>query len=410
MKHISALLFILIFISSVKAQEKTYYEIPVMDGSKLFTMKQSNTFVLEGTRFISNEIPLKNKKAKRRYELISYFTTALFFQPLTHEEGHRSVLTELNIGAISVPFVDEDGVAKVIGVTDATLIDLRKNDLPNYIRLHTAGLESDYTYLNRLNSKLAFEEQIYENVKPDLIARNLGVGSYYLTSLYHQKFSLDEFKKPELERDVVGHDIWGMVRNIYRPDDSFHRYTTWGELTSEEKSYTKRIAFLSLINFINPNLYGIQNFTLKNGNKIGFSLGYSLSPFGDYTSQNFYYYNVNKNIKLNPYIIEYFNKDNIFLAGGVRLHNYELNKNMLLNTSLDFWTQPKDLNFRTSEKEFGVGGSLNLAYKIYSFKKERENSIYFNGGISTKTKGFLPEAPSLNNDFRVNFGLIYSIE
>lgn len=40
----------------------------------------------------------------------------------------------------------------------------------------------------------------------------------------------------ELERDIVGHDIWGMIRHIHRPNMEFHRYTTWNELTDEEKN------------------------------------------------------------------------------------------------------------------------------------------------------------------------------
>ncbi|MCK0202999.1 hypothetical protein MWN41_08225 [Ornithobacterium rhinotracheale] len=402
-------LFIFLLSASIYAQQKTFYEAPIMDGTKLMSMRQSNTYVQEATRFVSNEIYLKNEKISDKYTLFSYVSTAIFFQPLTHEEGHRSVLTELNIGAINVPFFDKDGVAKVIGVSDATLKNLKETDLPNYIRLHTAGLESDYTYLRSMNAKLAFDEQDYKNVKADVITRHIGVGSYYLTSLINQKFSIDETKKPELERDVVGHDIWGMARNIYNPKGKFYRYTKWSELNKEEKRYTRRIAYLSFINFINPSLFGISNFKLKNGNKFSFSLGYSLSPFGDYITQDFYYFHVGKNIKINPYIREYFNKDNFFIAGGIKLHNYELGDNLLINTSFDVWSQPKDLAFRSSSKHLGLGAELNIGYKIYSYKKERDNSFYFNTGISAKTKGFIPESPSLNKDLRFNCGLIYRI-
>ena len=53
--------------------------------------------------------------------------------PLTHEEGHRSILTVNYVGSISQPFFNESGAAYVNGVTDQTLMDLRDNDLPTYI-------------------------------------------------------------------------------------------------------------------------------------------------------------------------------------------------------------------------------------------------------------------------------------
>ena len=391
-----------------KSQTK-YFNFSIIDGSQMITMRQSNQWVQEGNRLLANFV-IKDKKSEKYFNLSSLLISSIILQPITHEEGHRSVLTELNIGAISQPIFDKNMVAKVTGVTDATLKNLRDTNLPSYIRLHTAGLESDFTYLNSLNSKLSFEEEEYKNVKGDVIARNLGVSFYYLSSLVSRKFSLDEYKSPELERDIVGHDIWGMIRHINRPDMEFHRYTTWDELTSKEKKMANRIALFSLVNFLNPNLIGIGNYTLKNGNKIGFNIGYSLAPFGEYFQQNVYYYVPTKNIKLNPYLMEYFNNEKVFFAGGVKLVNYEINSKILLNSSVDVWSQPENLSYTSSKGKLGAGVQINGAYKILDINEEKSKSLFVNLGFSAKSKGFIPEAPSLKDDFRVNMGIIYIIQ
>ena len=404
-------ILIIIFCFNLKlffSQEK-HYNFPLIDGNKMVTMKQSNQLVQEGNRYLANLV-INDKKSEKYFNLGSLLISSIILQPITHEEGHRSVLTELNIGAISQPIFDKNMVAKVTGVTDATLKNLRDTNLPSYIRLHTAGLESDFTYLNSLNSKLSFEEEEYKKVKGDVIARNLGISFYYLSSIINRKFSLDEYKSPELERDIVGHDIWGMIRHINRPEMDFHRYTTWDELTSKEKKMANRIALFSLVNFLNPNLVGIRNYTLKNGNKFGFNIGYSLAPFGEYFQQNIYYYVPTKNIKINPYLMQYFNNEKVFLAGGIKLVNYEIHPKILLNSSLDDWSQPENLSYTSSKGKLGAGVQINGAYKILDINEEKSKSIFVNLGFSAKTKGFIPEAPSLKEDFRINMGLIYVIQ
>ena len=361
--------FTLLFLSFINlyGQQTKFYDIPIFDGNKMLTMKQSNTLVQSSSRLMTSFLITDNQKKDGLTNVGLFVLNGILLHPISHEEGHRSVLTELNVGAVSQPIFDKHGVAKVIGVSDFTLKNLRDNDLPNYIRLHTAGLESDFAYLNSLNSKLSFEEENHKYVKMDLFARNVGVASYYLTSFINRKFSLNENEIPELERDIVGHDIWGMIRHIHRPNMEFHRYTTWNELTDEEKKYANKTAIFSLINLANPNLFNINNFKLKNGNKIGFNIGYSLSPFGDYFAENIYYHDLKKGIKLNPYFIQYFNKNNFFFGTGIKLHNYTINNKFLLNSSLDVWNQPKDLSFTNSKGEYGIGGNINVAYNIFKF-------------------------------------------
>lgn len=108
--------------------------------------------------------------------------------------------------------------------------------------------------------------------------------------------------------------------------------------------------------------------------------------------------------------MEYFNNEKVFFAGGVKLVNYEINPKFLLNSSVDVWSQPENLSYTSSKGKLGGGIQINGAYKILDISEEKSKSFFVNLGISAKSRGFLPEAPSLKDDFRVNLGLIYAIQ
>ena len=138
-------------------------------------------------------------------------------------------------------------------------------------------------------------------------------------------------------------------------------------------------------------------------------MNYSLAPFGDFVEQNAYLI-INNKYKVNPYFRQYFNKNYTFLAGGINLHNCEFgNGKYLLNTSVDFWNQPKKLDFNSNINQFGVGIKSDIGVRFTTWNNEKK-SAYFNLGASYKTNGFIPEAPSLKEDFRINLGFILSVK
>ena len=398
------LLIFLTFLNIGFSQTK-YYCLDITDGSNsLFTINQFNNLVLNGYRIGFGQINYEKltKKEKLITNSSQLLISGLLALPLTHEEGHRSVLTNLDIGSISAPIIDSKGVAKVVGVTDVVLKDLRDTNFPNYIRLHNAGLESDFDYLKKSDALFNFKEEEYNVLYNDYFIRKLSVSMYYLSTLIHNKTGIKESDTPELKKDIVGHDIFGMIRHLHRPDMEFKRYTEWDDLTTQEKNYGKRIGLMSLFNYANPNLWRKSSYKLSENIDFNFSLNYCLAPFGDFIEQNAYL-NINKKWKINPFIRQYFNKNNTFWASGINLHNFVINENFLLNSSIEAWQQPKNQSFTTSDSDFGIGIKTEIAYNILEVKK---SNIFFNLGLNYKTKGFIPASPSLGKDFRVNFGLI----
>ena len=385
--------------------QKTY-EFTIYDGSESFTMNQFSKNYLSSYRIFSRTIDelIPNKKVKM---VVKFSAISLFGLPYTHEEGHRSVLTSKGIGSISQPFFGSNGAAYVKGVKDIELINLRNTDLPNYARLHSAGLESDYMIASKVEEFVAFEEESYEVLKEEYLLRKMGLMTYHLTTLIPPLMPKLAEEDNELKRDIVGHDIWGFVRHLHRPSMPFFRYTDFEDLTNAEKKYAKGLAWKSFSNLLSPILFGKTNFHLNTNLKGNFSIGHSLSPFGDYFEQIFYLFYKNKH-KIIFYLREFMNRDKTFFASGVKLHNYKWSKKVATSFGLDVWNQPESLSFTTTNNKLGGNIYLKLNYFTYQNKDNFIKGIgLFTEGFY-KAEGFLPEFASLDNDFGIRFGLSFS--
>jgi hypothetical protein len=382
------------------------YEFNIYDGSESFTMHQFSKNYLSSYRIFSRTIDelIPNKKVKM---IVKFSAISLFGLPYTHEEGHRSVLTSKGIGSISQPFFGSNGAAYVKGVKDIELINLRNTDLPNYARLHSAGLESDYMIASKVEEFVAFEEESYEVLKEEYLLRKMGLMTYHLTTLIPSLMPELAEEDNELKRDIVGHDIWGFVRHLHRPSMPFFRYTDFEDLTNAEKKYAKGLAWKSFSNLLSPMLFGKTNFHLNTNLKGNFSIGHSLSPFGDYFEQIFYLFYKNKH-KIIFYLREFMNRDKTFFASGVKLHNYKWSKKVATSFGLDVWNQPENLSFTTTNNK--LGGNIYL--KLNHFTYQNKNNFIKGIGLFTevfyKTDGFLPEFASLENDFGLRFGLSFT--
>lgn len=406
------LIIIMICISNLYSQEVEKkeklrsYEFTIYDGAESYTMHQFSKNYLSSYRLFSRT--LDDLISNQKVNMVAKFVSISFFgMPYTHEEGHRSVLTSKGIGSISQPFFNSKGAAFVKGVRDAELLNLRNSDLPSYIRLHIAGLESDYMISNSIEELIFFEEESYEILKEEYLLRKIGLMNYHLTSLIPSLSPNITEDDNELERDIVGHDIWGMVRHLHRPNMPFYRYTNFDDLTSVEQKYAKNLAWKSLANLLSPMLFGKTSFDLNSNLRGNFSIGHSLSPFGDYFEQNLFFHYKNK-YKIVFYLREFMNQNNTFLGSGIKLRNYKFSDKIHTSFGLDFWSQPKDFLFDTSENKLGGNAYFKLNYLAY-----KNNSTFIKGiGVFSevfyKSEGFLPEYTFLEKDFGVRFGLSFS--
>lgn len=398
-------------IQGLKGQDSTKifcrdYPFIIQDyPNNLFSMRQFNQNYLSSYRLFNRGM-YSVLGEKRVTDYVGLAVSALFFVPLTHEEGHRSILTYKGIGSISQPFFNKNGAAYVVGVRDADLQSLRDNDFPTYIRLHTAGLESDYMLTKRTEELIFMEQESFRYLQIEYLVRKLSILQYYFLGLVKYESNLSE-EENELKRDIVGHDLYGAVRHLHRPTMIFQRYTSYDEMTSEEKRYIKRIGYLSFFNLVSPFIIGKDHIYKNENTKINVSLGYTMAPFGDFIDENFFvkYGDLN----FTGYLRQAFNKNSLFWGFGIGLVNYSITKNLIGDVKFDIWQQPKNFHFITSSYFLGGSIDLGLKYSLFTTENKVFKGISFDLGFLYKTRGFLPEDVALTERFGLRIGTTISI-
>ena len=419
MKKILFLFFGLLIIQlngQNKQPESTSYSFALVDDpARLYSMRQFNQNYLScyrlSTRVFENALSNGNPLSKNELKIsegIQNLLLGFYLIPLTHEEGHRSILTHLKIGSISQPYFNSHGAAYVMGVTDSTLKNLRDQKLPHYIRLHNGGLESDYMLTKHMESIFAFDYDEYKYYKLEYFWRKFAILSYYIPGLFEMKIDLDE-EANELSRDIVGHDIYGVAKNLFRPDMDFYRYTKYEDLTINEIKYVNRLGYRSLLNLVSPALLNNQlRFTIRDSIQINFGMGHSLSPFGDFIDENIWIKYNSINIQL--YARQFQNNRKWFNSFGATLFNYKINKRIFSTLAGHYWKQPKEFDFNT-DKSF-KGGAMDLDLDYLLFTNRHENwlkSVSIRLGMTYKSKGFLPEELYLDEHLGFRLGAIFQI-
>ena len=389
------------FRNSVPVREREYPIIIQDSPSALFTMRQSNESFLSLYRISIRQID----KLESPYigPLSQILLSSIFFMPLTHEEGHRSILTAEGIGSISKPYFNKNLAAYVVGVHDEMLINLRNTNLPVATRMYTAGLESDYALLLRESSMLNWNEESYNILWMEYFYRKLSLVSYYATGLFNMNVKLKE-ENNELDRDIAGHDVYGAARALHNPMMDFKRYVDYDDLLPNERRFVKRVGWRSLLNLVDLTLFGHNGFGINDDKyRLNFSLGYAMSPFGDFIDEHIWLYS--NSLKAHLYFRQFQNQSNWYPAAGIDFKDIKIVENLSSSIGVHGWSQPKELQFVQDKGD--MGGAIDAVFK-YRFLPKTEGSfsgISLNLGFILKSKGFLPEEVIMDNHFGLRFGI-----
>jgi hypothetical protein len=387
--------------------QKAIYSFIIQDSpAKLFTMRQFNEDYLSGRQLFSRMLE-KNFSPVLNYTIQSV-TNLFAFGPLTHEEGHRSILISRNIGSISQPFFLSKRGGYIDGVTDSTLKTIRDKDFPDYARLYTAGLESDYILTRREETLMAFEKETYKNLVVEYLFRKAMIMQYYLMCFIKYDIDGDE-EKNELKRDIVGNDVYGIVRHLHRPTMPFHRYTRYSDLTSEEVNYLRMMGYRSFLNLANLNLIGIRNIHISENLKINLGMGHTMCPFGDFIDENFWLAYKNK-LRIDGYVREFQNKTKWFMGAGIGINDYPLAAKFNSSFHIHFWNQPSHLKFDETTGKFGNAFEFVGRYFIISNQKTKLKALSIDLGIIYKTAGYLPEEIFMRRHFGIRLGTSFAID
>jgi hypothetical protein len=408
-KHLTSLaLLTLLLGSTASAQDaesadggRTYPFIIRDSPARLFTMRQFDQDYLSGYRLLFG-LTGDNLSPPIHYAL-QIGSSFFILETMTHEEAHRSILVSQDIGSISQPFRFSERGGYVAGVTDQTLKNLRDTSFPTFIRLHTAGFESDYMLATREEGLLSFEDERYKTLLVEYWFRKAALVAYMMEGVFKHDTDGPE-EANELERDIVGNDLYGAIRHLHRPTMEYKRYTRYADLTADELGHLKRVEWRTLLNLANVDVAGINNFRLSPNLTFNVGLGHCMGPFGDFIDEKVWLAYKRKT-RVTGYLREFENKSNWFFGGGIGIENYPLWRRWTASASAHLWSQPVNLDFNGRAGKAGGAVDVSGSYDLLGAKKGRMRSFSLDVGMIYKTEGFLPEEVYLEKHFGLRFGL-----
>jgi len=257
---------------------------------------------------------------------------------------------------------------------------------------------------------MAFNKFTIPNIYASLFTHIVVAQNYLnsgLNALYFSKKSQGVSRieeENELERDIVGHDVYGMVRHLFRPGMEFKRYTDFSELTEEEKKYVERIGIRSNLLIVNSCLIPINAIKFPEKISLNLSAGYCIAPFGDFIDENIFFKYDKFNISF--YARQVQNRHTWFPGFGLGLVEYKPVDWFSATVRGHFWMQPENLDFNTTAGVPGGAGEASLNFILPNKNEGAVKGMGINIGVLYKTKGFMPEIESHDEHFRMSAGLV----
>ena len=325
-----------------------------------------------------------------RWPFWAYFAevgaTALFdvastFLPLgpgwSHEEGHASAMAVVGLRSRhAFNLFSGCDPRSVCRLTDEAIAAVHDRRAADWIRVQEAGMEADLESVARVERGVFFHDRPAYQQVPYLLFQAINVGAYrYLCadpSLIPEEEVLAESVEVE-RRDFTGPDCTGWVFDLFRPTAPYtdrgphplggvRRFRLHGDLSFEEQAYLRRMRNLSLLNLVDPFMFGVSGFdvpwpaggpTLRlNG-----AVRHHLTETGDLLELTLLARR--EPWKLEAAVRAYSNQSHTFPGLSLRLHRYPLPVAGLLGSAgVWFWVQPRDHDFFAAEG--APGGALQL--------------------------------------------------
>jgi hypothetical protein len=368
---------------------------------------------------------LDDRPVARTLSVIGFDVVSLwlpFGAAWMHEEWHRAVLSHRGIDSFNeiyeFPLFAE--TISVKHVKDEDLIRLKRDYPADMVRLHAAGIESQY----ELN--FALEKDRFYLQPPTLDDAILWLNyinniSYMYTCASDQSNTItDELMQQEdediSERDFTGLDCNAWVYDLFRPDEPYEqrgthpsgvgikRYIKYDDLTGEEQDFLKTNFRLSLLNLVNPFLYRFEYFTATNPiNHQPFrwnaTLRHHITSFGYSIDANFFYQQ--KLVNAMAIFHHYFNKTHFFPGLELALVRYPvsvLNTRLPLSVRTSVWLQPKGQQFYADSSELG-----GIATLKFNFPSYRQWETFLE--LEAKTQGWVAGNVYLGDNVSMRLGV-----
>lgn len=327
-----------------------------------------------------------------------------------HEEFHRSVLGVKDVSSKNGNWFLSRWDGTVYGISDESLNQLKAESLNTLLYSYTAGVQYELA-LNRQET-----EDLFYLRKNKCHNALLLYNAWYVYNYFHFSTSpLSDSVKiiaPQYEdsdptqRDYAGADLTAWAYDMFNPQipfisrDSFpngdgvNRRVGFSDLGTEAQEFLLHQKKLSLINFLNPGIIGINR--IKLGKQLSFTLfaHYAPTHFGNTIGMTLPVQW--KNLNMHLQVQRFKSHDSGGTAVEVGIRDFSLSPSFSLSGKLAAWKQPTD--FYGSSRS--LGGMINLETNYHLNQKI---SVYLS--VTGKTPGWYLGNPWLNSNFSISSGL-----
>lgn len=214
----------------------------------------------------------------------------------------------------------------------------------------------------------------------------LGTWSYVASGATHgADTDTDEMNREDAtdvaRRDFTGHDFNGWVYDLFRPDEPYtargihpsgvgvNRYRKSTDMTDAERVFLHRQGRLSLINFLDPNLVGIDGTDVHlagHALTLNANAAHFLTSFG-YTIDANVFLRDDTRHKMFVTLHNYVNGERNFPGLEVELLDHPVTvrgRQFTITPRLGVWLQPENQRFRDTDASAGGLASLRVAVPV----------------------------------------------
>jgi hypothetical protein len=193
----------------------------------------------------------------------------------SHEEWHRAVLGQHGIDSRNDIYdLRLDGSSIYVShVTDDDLVRLKRDHPADLVRLSASGMEADVELARAIEADDFLDRTDWRRDVVTLLLLRGNVVRYMWTcdsSFADRTTDSDSAREPDpATRDVVGYDCTAWAYDVQRPDEPYEargphptgvgidRYRKTTQLTSAERALLVHAKWLSLLNLVDPAMFGV---------------------------------------------------------------------------------------------------------------------------------------------------------
>lgn len=342
-----------------------------------------------------------------------------------HEEWHRSVMGQYGIDSFNDIYNMEIGAStvSVSHVEDSDLVWLKAHHNDDMVRLMEAGNEA-----NVEQTRIMRRDDFFTGRSPrhDRIGWVLSLvnASFYIQACTTSEADTltDDMNKKESKvsvRDFTGLDFTAWIYDLNRPNEpygargihqsenGYDRYIKRSDLSSSERKYLSRTWKMSLLNFVSPQIFGINAIQLPDfDGSVVYANGllyHHLTSFGWDSGMDLFFRSGSHKIEV---ILHGYSNKKMFLPGIecslVREEVILLDKKVYVTGRALGFLQPKEGLFHTTKPVPGGLIGTGAAYPLTEWCE-----LY--ADVSAKSYGWIAGSVRLRPSVEANGGMTFVI-